>query len=375
MTTTTSSAAQTGVPVMRPLLPQRGAIAPYLDEIDTNRWYSNYGPLVQRLERRLEEALGAPDGGVMSAGNGTAALAAALIALDLPKGSLVAVPSWTFCATAHAVAMAGHVPYLIDVDPSDWALAAERVEQVRQSGVRIAAAMPVSPFGAPLDVGAWRRFRNRTGIPVVVDAAAAFDTWRACEIPAVISLHATKVMGCGEGGMIVCGDPGFCEETRRIVNFGFAGLAVAEVHAFNGKMNEYNAAVGLAALDQWAETRRQWQQAASFYAPLLGRNDVHTQSGLGRVWVGSVLVVHFPSRDGRAIAAALGAEGIATRPWWPLALHEHPAFAACPWNSTEVAGRLSRECLGLPFFRDIRRDQAERVMETLDRVLDGQAVA
>lgn len=356
---------------MRPRLPRLEDIAPYITEIDTNRWYSNQGPLVQRLERRLAEALGGPDHCVMSAGNGTAALAAALIALDLPKGSLVAVPAWTFCATAHAVSLAGHQPYLIDVDDVSWALTADRVEAVRKAtGVRIAAVVPVAPFGAPLDVPSWIAFRNRTGIPVVVDAAAAFDTWQACEIPAVVSLHATKVMGAGEGGMVVCSDVRFVTEMRRIVNFGFSGLAIAEVHAFNGKMSEYNAAVALAALDCWAATREEWAAAAALYAPLLDRNDLYTQPGLGRRWVGSVLVVHFAGRDGRAIATRLGEQGIATRPWWPLALHEHPAFAACPWESADTSRRLARECLGLPFFKDITPAQADHVMDTVDAILE-----
>ncbi|MBB4286447.1 aminotransferase class I/II-fold pyridoxal phosphate-dependent enzyme [Roseospira goensis] len=358
------------VPVMRPLLPPLPAIAPYLTEIDRTRWYSNHGPLVQQLERRMAAALDAPPGGVVSVGNGTAGLAAALIALDLPKGSLIAVPSWTFCATAHAVALAGHVPYLVDVDPDTWTLTPARVSAVLNDGhARITAVMPVSPFGAPLDVDGWRAFRAETGLAVIVDAAAGFDTWTACDIPAVVSLHATKALGAGEGGLVVATDTALLDRIRPIVNFGFSGLAVAQAHAFNGKLSEYGAAVALAALDAWPDTRASWRDAAALYAPLLARNDLVTQAGFGQRWVGSVLVVRLPDHDARAVEAGLGTHGILTRRWWPLALHEHPAFAACPWDSTEHGGRLARQCLGLPFFRDIAPHQARTVMDALDRVL------
>lgn len=350
------------VPVMRPRLPELSALAPYISEIDKNGWYSNYGPLVSELEKRMSLALGGEPGTVLSAGNGTAALAAALIALDLPRGALVAVPAWTFCATAHAVHLAGLTPYLVDVDETSWALLPEEVERARhETGVRIGAVMPVTPFGAPLDVEGWADFRRRTGIPVIVDAAAGFDTWRICNIPAVISLHATKVLGAGEGGLIVSSDVEFIERSRRILNFGFDGLAIAECHAFNGKMSEYAAAVGLAALDAWPRTREEWRTTAGLHQALRSHPLVATQPGLGDHWVGSVLVVRFPDRDGRKIAAILAEQGVQSRPWWPLALNEHPAFAACPWYGARVARQLSRECLGLPYFRGITAETANRV--------------
>src|SRR5579872_3080433 len=84
------------LPVLRPKLPASHEILPYLRSIDERRWYSNWGPLVMRLEGELRRHLGMETGGVVTTANGTAGLTAALLALDVPRGSFCLMPSWTF---------------------------------------------------------------------------------------------------------------------------------------------------------------------------------------------------------------------------------------------------------------------------------------
>ena len=81
--------------------------------------------------------------------------------------------------------------------------------------------IPVSPFGYPIDFAAWNSFRDETGLAVVIDAAAMFDTIRADSVPAVVSLHATKVLGVGEGGFVIGTDASFIQEVQKRANFGF----------------------------------------------------------------------------------------------------------------------------------------------------------
>lgn len=357
---------------MRPLLPRAEAIVPYLAEIDGARWYTNLGPLVRRLERRLEERLGVPDGGVMTAGNATVALTAGLMALGLPPGALVAVPAWTFCATAHAVVQAGLMPYMMDVDERTWSLSADTVRAALDEGVPLAAVIPVVPFGAPFDGAPWQSLRREAGLPVIVDAAAAFDTWTDASLPAVISLHATKALGAGEGGVLAAEDVDLTARARRICSFGFDGLAIASRAGFNGKMSEYTAAVALAALDAWPVTRRDWLGAAAHYAPLDRPGGVLRQPGFGTQWAGSACVVRLPGRAAQAVGEVLAARGIGTRPWWPQALPDHPAFGGVPGRGVPVARTLARETLGLPLWRDLSRAQAERVMAALAEAVSGE---
>src|SRR6202041_975237 len=94
------------IPIARPRLPTRAAIAPYLDRIDAARWYANHGPLVREPETRLAARLGERTA-VTTVANGTVALTLALQAAGAKPGTLCLMPAWTFVATAHAAMAAG----------------------------------------------------------------------------------------------------------------------------------------------------------------------------------------------------------------------------------------------------------------------------
>ena len=91
----------------------------------------------------------------------------------------------------------------------------------------VGAIMVVAPFGAPVDGPEWERVQADTGIPVIIDAAAAFDTlqergpMRLGACPMTVSLHATKVFGVGEGGALLCHDRALMDRVRRMAQFGF----------------------------------------------------------------------------------------------------------------------------------------------------------
>jgi len=74
-------------------------------------------------------------------------------------------------------------------------------------------------------------------------------------VPVVVSLHATKALGIGEGGFVASTDHALIGAVARCCNFGFLGSRETRVPAFNAKMSEVHAAVGLAALDGWPRTR------------------------------------------------------------------------------------------------------------------------
>src|SRR5207248_11028306 len=126
-------------------------------------------------------------------------LIAALIAVARPGRSRCLMPSWTFAASAGACCAARLNPHFCDVDPDSWTLDPEVL--ARRDDLPDAAAVLVTcPFGEPVDSAAWDDFTAQTHIPVVIDAAAAFDTvdtgtMKVGRSPLVISLHATKVFG------------------------------------------------------------------------------------------------------------------------------------------------------------------------------------
>ncbi len=360
------------LPVARPRLPRLPALTRYLDEIDRSRHYSNYGPLSLRFEARLAHHFEVAPERVVAVANGTLGLTAALMVAAPSAGSLCLVPAWTFVATVHAVRLAGLIPYLVDVEPSQGALTPEiAAAALAAAPGPVGAVVPVLPFGQPLldpsaDLAAWDAFAERHRLAVVIDAAAGFDAVRPRQAPVMVSLHATKVLGIGEGGVVIGPDIGFSEEMRRRLNFGFYHVRTAMVPALNAKLSEYHAAVGHAALDEWPQLRRAFQLVALNYRrALAGVAGVTLPEGYGDRWVTSTTILRLDRSEADPLALALAAAAIDTRQWWGRGVHRQSAFADCPRTPLPVTDRLAATTIGLPCFPDLSAGAVVRVARAI----------
>jgi dTDP-4-amino-4,6-dideoxygalactose transaminase len=357
---------------MRPLLPAAERIASYLNRIDRGRVYSNFGPLAVSFEERIAAHLCLPDGAVTTVANGTLGLWLALDAQAAPPGALCVLRAWTFIASAHAAIMAGLTPFFIDVDPRTWAIEPGATEKAISSAPgEVGAVMPVAPFGQPIDVAAWDDFRARTGLAVVIDAAAGFDSLTPGKTPAVVSLHATKVLGVGEGAFVVATDESLIRTIRAKSNFGFHGTREARSSGGNAKFSEYHAAVGHASLDEWTRARMQWMAVAKAYCGQLSQSKrVCFQQGFGQSWISSTCVVNLGEAAAR-VEAALSQAQIATRRWWGEGAHTHVATRGCPRTLLPVTETLAGTTISIPFFRDIEVEQVDKIAAIILGTLDG----
>jgi dTDP-4-amino-4,6-dideoxygalactose transaminase len=358
------------LPVARPRLPRAESYLDELRAIDERQWYSNHGPAVRRFEALLAAHFKLPIEGVASFANGTLALTVALQALGARPRQRCLMPSWTFVASASAAIGAGLVPHFVDVHPHTWALDPAAL-MTRRDLAGVGAVMAVSPFGAPLDRAAWEAFTAKTGIPVLIDAAAGFDAVSSIAsagpgpTPIMISLHATKVFGVGEGAILLSSDRPLVEMARQFGNFGFCSVAEAIVPGTNAKLSEYAAAVGLAALREWPARRLQLlASAASYRVALLQIPGIALAPDFGNGWISSTCCVTLPG-DGLIVGERLAKRGIDTRRWWRRGCHQQPAFAGFPRDKLPVTMDLARRCLGLPFFPDMTLSDIDRVAEAL----------
>jgi dTDP-4-amino-4,6-dideoxygalactose transaminase len=353
------------IPVAKPRLPSAEAILPYLRQIDASRWYSNGGPLNAMLQERLQSHTGARH--VVCGANGTLGLALALLAQGVRRTSLCLVPAWTFAASAHAAMLAGLVPWLVDVDPKTHQLTPGAVKALLPKAPGpVGAVMPVMPFGSPMDAAAWDAFKAETGLAVVIDAAAGFDTVRASHVPTVVSLHATKVLGIGEGCLVASNDTALIERVVQLANFGFWNTREALVPALNAKLSEYGAAVGLAAIADWPRTRADFVRVGNDYRRLLPQAaGVEVQTGFAQAWIASTVMVSLPAGTMAQTLAALSEAGIGVRRWWGGGLHRHAAFATCPRTALPITDLLVETQLGLPCWPDLPDEQIGYICRTI----------
>lgn len=364
-----SPAVSPDIPVFRPRLPSADRLLPYLREIDAGRWYSNHGPLLDRFERALAERFAVAPERVVAVANATAGLSLCLLAARAAAGGtsradrLCVVPSWTHEATAVAVVRAGLTPWFLDVDEASWRLDPDRVAEEIRAEPRVAHVMVTAPFGAPVPFAPWADLSDRAGIGVTIDAAAGFDGLRGGPVEAVVSLHATKILGIGEGGVVVARDAARATLIRRLARLGLSEDRVIDHVGMNAKLSEYAAAVGLAALDEWPARRAGFAWRRERYAARLdGRNGI-------RVWrpesLASSLMVRLPGPAAVETAEALRRLGIETRRWWHAGCHRQPAFAGFPRRPLPVTEALAESVLGLPYHGDLDAAAIDRVADAL----------
>ena len=358
------------IPVLRPLLPPHDAISPYLKRIDETRWYANHGSLITEFERELAQLLNVLPDNVLCVSNGTIAIAVALRAAGALPGKKCLLPSWTFVGTPAAVLTAGLEPHFVDVNIDSWALEPHMLLK-RDDLDEVGAVVLVAPFGAPVDRQAWDSFTETTGIPVVIDAAAAIDAIASAPAiapgptPMAVSLHATKTLGIGEGGFIVSTDGDLMQRARQIGNFGFYSISVAQMQGWNAKISEYAAAVGLACVDEWPQKRARWDRITNHYKARLSAIDgVTLHPAYGDGWVSSYCCIR-TNTDGYRLATKLNEQGIDTRRWWRGGCHSHPGYMTVPRDPLPATQALATSTIGLPFSVDMAIEQIDRVCDTI----------
>jgi dTDP-4-amino-4,6-dideoxygalactose transaminase len=353
------------------MLPAYANIAEYAEKIDANRIYSNFGPLVSEFEKRLAARTGHGPENLLLVSNATSGIALTLSKTRRAEGHLCIMPSWTFCATAHAAILTGLTPYFVDVDRNTWVLSHEAVQQAIQNlGDAVAAIVVVSPFGSPVEMERWDQLSSFTGIPVIIDAAAGFDAVRPGKIPVIVSLHATKILATGEGGFIASDDTALIRILKSASNFGFRDGRVIRQTGTNAKMSEIQAAVGLAALDSWDETRAAFLKVARLYRHhLSGLSFDPFQAGFGKQWISTTCVLKLERSTADEIRAQLNDAAIDSRSWWNQGCHREPAFASFPAGDLSITSDLAAHTISVPIFRDLNVEGVEFICSKLTSLL------
>ena len=358
--------ARDSIKLLVPNLPQAHELMPRLLQMDARRVYTNFGPLVQEFEAALGQALQSQSPAAtgqpstvhcVTVSSGTAALELTLMAMNLPQGSQVLLPSYTFAATALAVLRCGLVPVFSDVDEFTWQLT-PAIARDAVSRMDFSLVLPVATFACPFEGQVWDRFSDETGVPVLIDAAAGFGNQTVgLKTPVYFSLHATKPFGVGEGGFMASADGDLVAQVRRLSNVGFEKGQVVRL-GINAKLSEYAAAIGLVQLDRWAglqtQRRVRWQR---FSSELTKVPDLALQAGFGLNDIPSNVVVRHVRAEQLRLQCA--AAGIQTRSWYCPPLHQQAAFREMPVLAYLEQQKLSQSehlgqfTIGLPWHDDL----------------------
>lgn len=346
------------------------------------------GPEVAEFERRLAAFCSAPL--ALSCANGTDALALPLLAWEIGPGDAIFMPSFTFAATAEAVAWTGASPVFVDIDASTYNLDPRALEgaiaEVRESGdLQARAVIAVDLFGQTADYPAIAAICERDRLRLISDNAQACGATLAGRHPiawadaVATSFFPAKPLGAyGDGGAVLASDPALWERMDSLRVHGKATAADAARGAFaheakylnarvgmNSRLDTLQAAILLAKLDAFPEEIAARNRAAERYgAALSGRGLCVPEVIAGGVSTWAQYVIEHDDRDG--LAAHLARQGIPTAVYYPVPMHlqapyaHHPAPGGLP-----VTEDKARRVLALPMHADLDAQTQDRIVAAI----------
>ena len=228
-----------------------------------SNWIAPLGPHVDAFERELAAVAGVEHAVALS--SGTAAIHLALVVLGIGPGDEVACSSFTFAASANAIAYTGATPFFVDADEATWTIDPElldrAIESRRKAGARVRAVLAVDLYGQCCDYDALAEICARHEVTLVQDAAESLGaTYRG--VPAggqgamgAFSFNGNKIITTSGGGMLVSHDGDWVEHARKLSTQAREPVAHYE-HleiGFNYRMSNVLAALGRAQLESLAE--------------------------------------------------------------------------------------------------------------------------
>lgn len=361
-----SPAFPDGLPLVRPTIEDPDAVTAELGAVVGSGLLTN-GATVRRLEQAVAERLGTE---VVAVSSCTAGLM--LVYQAIGATGRVVMPSFTFSASAHAVAWAGGEPDFADVEPARATLDTAGLAELLDGAAAVSAT---HIYGTPADVEVIGELADAAGIPVVYDAAHALGSERA-GVPVgrfgaaeVFSLSPTKVVVAGEGGLVSTTDGDLATRLRMGRDYGNPGDYDTRFRGLNARMSELHAAVALASfarLDEHVARRGQLVDAfEAAVAGVPGLRVVRPAEGDTSTFKDLTIVVDEPAFGATApqLQEALKADGIDSRRYYHPPIHAQQSYAGS-WDRVRplpVTDELAGSVLSPPLWSHMADDVVERV--------------
>lgn len=360
------------IPYTRPSMPP---IEEYIEEIQgmwETHWLTNMGEKHVQFQNMLINYLGVANVELLT--NGHMALELALQALDMPKGEIITTP-FTFVSTVHAIIRNGFTPVFCDIDPIDFTIDPEKIEDLITDRTR--AILPVHVYGNICDIDKIQEIADGHGIKVLYDAAHAFGTkYKGKSIgcygdACCFSFHATKVFNSIEGGAVAYNDAVFGERLERIKNFGIRNRTEVDDIGPNAKMNEFVAAMGICNLrhiDTEIEKRKSNDKK---YREILGGikglrlNNQRKDAESNYAYFPIIVDNDFAFTRDELYEKLLDENIFVDRRFYPLVSTYNCFRGEYDVSDTLVAMRMSEQVLLLPLYSDLNTEDIERICRVI----------
>lgn len=350
------------IPVYQPFL--GGREKEYVNQCLDSTWISSKGAFIERFERSFAAYTGAEH--ATSVCNGTVAIHLALKALGIGEGDEVIVPTLTYVASVNTILQAGATPVFADSTSASWQIDPTEVE--RKITPRTKAVLVVHLYGLPCDMAVISSLCRSKGLFLIEDCAEAFGTRYAGKHvgtfgdASTFSFFGNKTITTGEGGMVVARESSVIQRAYHLKTQGVSPTREYwhDGLAYNYRMTNICAAIGLAQLEQADEILERKRQVAVWYRQGLQGLPLQFHDELPNTrhsfWMCSIALDDASRRQ--PLRDRLKQAGIETRPVF------HPAHTLPHCTTAEsfpIAESLASRGINLPSYPGLSESQVAGV--------------
>ena len=361
---------ETPIMVTRSSLPPLEEYVEMLKPIWESAWLTNMGEYHEELKRQLKRFLKATELELFV--NGHMALELALQAMNL-QGEVITTP-FTFASTTHAIVRNGLTPVFCDINDRDYTMDAEKIEGLITE--KTCAIVPVHVYGNICDVDRIHEIAQKHGLKVIYDAAHAFgeelDGTGVGQFgdASMFSFHATKVFHSIEGGAVVFQDEALKDLLYQLKNFGITGYESVEYVGANGKMNEFQAAMGLCNLRHIeGEIEKRSRLARHYRERLSGIPGIRLCEENPRIkynYAYMPVVFDGYGADRDQIFEALKEHNIFARKYFYPCVNSYQCYREqFQAEDTPVAAQIASQVLTLPLYADMPVEVADEICDVI----------
>lgn len=356
------------ITVTKPSIPDKKRLYGYIDRALNSRWLTNDGPLVCELKERLEDYLGVNN--LLLVANGTLGL---LVSLKIAGCEKVLTTPFSFPATSAAPVWSNISVCYGDICSRTYNLLPPR----RVNVDRVDGILATHVYGNPCDLEGMDRLSREWCVPVLYDAAHAFGVevdGRSVLLfgdMSILSFHATKLFHCVEGGAIRFGKEEDYLAAREMINFGYNSKGGLNSVGINAKMNELEAAMGLAVLDEIDSILDGYRSCYELYDELLDEELIRQSVPNNVSYNFSYFSIRFP--DGDCLDQAvklLNEENIFPRQYFSPSLDELEIFGC--HDPCDISRDIAAKILCLPIYADLPEGSIRQICEIVNKVIQTQ---
>lgn len=355
------------IPVYQPSLD--GNEKQYVNQCLDSSWISSKGEFINRFENAFAQYVKTPY--ATSVSNGTVALHLALLAIDILPGDEIIVPTFTYVASVNTIIQAGAIPVFVDSLSDTWQIDPDDVR--RKITPKTRAVMAVHLYGHSCEMETLVSICKEHSLLLIEDCAEALGSFYHAQHVgtfgdvATFSFFGNKTITTGEGGMVIMKDEAVYKRASQLKNQGVSKevLYWHDCVAYNYRMTNICAAIGLAQLERIDEVLLKKRQLALWYKQKLTNLPLsfhmEAEGTTNSYWMCSILLDEAKHRD--ALRVHLSHSNVETRPLFYPA-HLMPMYS-CQTQKHPVAESLGHRGINLPSWPGLSENDVDYIVNCI----------